>query len=263
MTENTKPAVLITGGNTGIGLAIAKAYSMQNYTVAVTTCPGSENPDELSNQFTNENLELPLVLQSGFLNDDDITSQMEIIREKIGTIDVLISAAKKDFPVTSLDDYLEEEFLNSIESCSWPIVNYPRLMKKILGRYPGYVIGISSGAIDTVIPGYDFNAANQHLMEIMVRYLNHHFYPEGIIFNIVRTPPILSGSGQDKSDTELSRHLEDYDRYGPSLSPDEFAKTLIMLTSGMMDSIRGQTINADRGFSFAAGMFGLYNVKLS
>ena len=113
------------------------------------------------------------------------------------------------------------------------------------------------------MPNYDFLAANKHIMEILVRYLNHHFYSQGTIFNIIRTQPNLAGALATGQDQNIAINLEKYDLEALSLSPDEFAKTVVMLTSGLMDSVRGQTINADRGFSFAAGIFGLYNVNLS
>ena len=263
MTENNKPAVLVTGGTSGIGLAIAKAYAIQNYDVVVTCNQENKNEDKLSKLFSGENLILPLIVKSDVSVDNDVIDLMEIIKANTGEIDVFISCANNECPVRSIDDYIEEDFLNSLDSSTWPLVNIPKQMKKILGRYPRYVIGLSSDVTDRFMPDYDFLAANKHIMEILVRYLNHHFYSEGTIFNIIRTQPILAGVLTADQNRNIAGNPEKYDLEALALTPDEFAKTVVMLTSGLMDSIRGQTINADRGFSFAAGIFGLYNVNLS
>ena len=138
MTENKKPTVLVTGGTCGIGMAIAKAYARQNYDVVVTC--NQENNDEnvFSGIFSGENLTSPLVVKSDVSVNSDVIELMEIIKEKTGEIDVFVSCVNNECPVHSIDDYIEEDFLNSLESSSWPLINYPIHMKKYLGRYPRY-----------------------------------------------------------------------------------------------------------------------------
>ena len=83
----TKLKVLITGGSSGIGLALAKKFAENENTVIIT----GRNLSKLE-KITTENPSLHAI-QSDVTSDEDVNSLAATMREKFGGIDVLINNA--------------------------------------------------------------------------------------------------------------------------------------------------------------------------
>lgn len=256
--NHTKKNVLITGATKGLGLAIALQFAREGYQPIITYAWGSVPEEEVLEEFSKNGLPLPLLIQADVINEEDTANLFENIKEKLGKIDVFISGVSFSNVIRGLEDYSEKALLKSIEYSSWPMVEYTRQMKQVLGSYPKYVIGLSSRGPDNFQTNYDFAAITKALMETMVKYLNYHFYDQGVIFNVVRTRAFRTDNVLSTFGAEWCDFIEKFDAPHTQVSMEEMAKTVFMLCSGLMDGIRGQTIMVDKGYAFADTLQRLY-----
>jgi len=257
--KQTTPTVLITGGTKGIGLAIGKSFAAAGYHCILTYAWGSVSEEDILAEFSAANLPAPSLKQADVSSPEDSDELFQQIAQEGRQVDVFISNVSFCNLVNSIDDYSEKGLLKSMEYSTWPLIDYPARMKKALGAYPRYNIALSSDGVDHAFTRYDFVAASKSMMEVLVRYLNYRFFDQGVIFNVVRTRPLLTDSLLSTMGAAFADFLQQHDIAGTQTEPEEVANAILMLCSGWMDGIRGQTITVDNGFSFADGLVGLYN----
>lgn len=256
--NNNKRVILITGGTKGIGLATALKFAEEGDQCVLTYGWGSIEEEDIISLFASKNLTLPYVRQASVISKVATEELLKAIFEKFGTIDVFVSNVAFSSLIRGLDDYSEKALLKSIEYSSWPMIEYTQQIKKIIGSYPNYIIGLSSHGPDSFLTNYDFAAITKSLMEVFVRYLNYHFFDEPVIFNIVKTRPIITDSLLSTFGNEWEQFISKFDISGTEVSAEEIANVICMLCSGLMDGIRGQTITADKGYGFADGLQRIY-----
>lgn len=255
---NNKRVVLITGGTKGIGKEIAFKFAEHGDQCIITYGWGSIEEEDLINEFKERNLPLPFLKQADVINNEDTIELLTEINERFGRLDVFISNVSFANLVKSIDDYSEAALLKSIEYSCWPMIEYTRQMKTVFGVYPKYVIGLSSHGPDRYHKNYDFAAATKALNEVLVKYLNYHFYDENVIFNILRTRPLVTDLLLSTIGKDWPKFIAKYDIPGTHIELEEFANVAYMMCSGLMDAIRGQTVIADRGYDFAEGLQRMY-----
>ncbi|MGZ4053865.1 MAG: SDR family oxidoreductase [Bacteroidia bacterium] len=255
---NKQRVVLITGGTKGIGKEIAFKFAEHGDQCVITYGWGSIEEEDIINEFRERNLPLPYLKQADVINNEDTIDLLTEIKNRFGRLDIFISNVSFANLVKSMDDYNEGSLLKSIEYSCWPMVEYTRQMKNVLGAYPKYVIGLSSHGPDRFHKNYDFAAATKAVNEVLVKYLNYHFYDEDVIFNILRTRPVITDSLLSTLGNEWTEFIAKYDIPGTHIELEEFARVAYMMCTGLMDGIRGQTITADRGYDFAEGLQRLY-----
>ena len=105
-------AALITGGSSGIGLAIARALGQEDYAVTIS----ARRPDKLeaaAQQLRDEGIDAQAVA-ANMAEEDDIKALVEAHHERLGRLDVLINnagigigAAVADMPTKKLDLQLD------------------------------------------------------------------------------------------------------------------------------------------------------------
>ena len=258
MSNINQRVVLVTGGTKGIGKERALKFAEHGDQIVITYGWGSVEEEDIIAAFTSRNLPAPFLKQADVINNEDTIELLTEIKNKFGRLDVFISNVSFTTLVKSIDDYKEANLLKSIEYSCWPMIEYTRQMKAVFGVYPKYVIGLSSHGPDRFHKNYDFAAATKALNEVLIKYLNYHFYDENVIFNILRTRPVITDSLLSTLGNEWVNFIAKYDIPGTHIELEEVAKVTYMMCSGLMDAIRGQTITADRGYDFAEGLQRLY-----
>ncbi len=258
LDTNKDRVVLVTGGTKGIGKEIALKFAEHGNKVIITYGWGSIEEEDVIKDFTSRGLPAPFLKQSDVINNDDTTELLTEIKERFGRLDVFISNVSFTTLVKGIEDYNEAYLLKSIEYSCWPMIEYTRQMKTIFGVYPKYVLALSSHGPDRFHKNYDFAAATKALNEVLVKYLNYHFYNDEVIFNILRTRPVITDSLLSTLGNEWVEFIKKYDIPGTHIELEEVARVAFMMCSGLMDGIRGQTITADRGYDFAEGLQRMY-----
>src|SRR5690606_23507109 len=134
--------------------------------------------------------------------------------------------------VSSIDDYDRRGLLQSIDATAWPIVGYTRAIHAHFGRYPRYVIGMSSTGPDSFSVGYDFVAASKSVLETLCRYLSYRLSDHDVRINVIRSRSIRTAMFDATFGSEFSEFAARFSKPEHFLTPEEVADVATALASG-------------------------------
>jgi 3-oxoacyl-[acyl-carrier protein] reductase len=227
--------VLVTGGNRGIGLAIAKAFAEQGDLVAVTHRSGADDlPDNL------------LPVRCDVTQPDEVDAAFTTIEEKHGPVQVLISNAG----IT--DDTLllrmsEEQFGRVIDAnltAAYRVAK--RASRNMLKARAGRMVFISSVVAATGLPGQVNYAASKAGLIGLTRSIARELGSRGITANVVLPGYV---------DTDMTRALPagrhemmiQQIPLGRYAQPEEIAAAVLFLGSDAASYVTGAVIAVDGG----------------
>ena len=231
-------SVLITGGNRGIGLAIARAFAAAGDQVAVTYRSG-EPPEELAELGV-------LAVRCDITDTEQVEQAYKEIEEKHGTVEVLVANAgiTRDQLLMRMS---EEDFTAVLDT---NLVGTYRVVKRanrgMLRAKKGRVVLISSVVGLLGSAGQANYAASKAGLVGFARSLARELGSRNITFNVV-APGFV--------DTDMTRALTDEQRteivsqvpMGRYGQPDEIAATVRFLASDDASYITGAVIPVDGG----------------
>jgi NAD(P)-dependent dehydrogenase (short-subunit alcohol dehydrogenase family) len=250
--------VLLAGGTMGIGLETALDFGRRGGQCAITYMHGAAGEDEIHQRFVSEGASKPLIIRADPGNADDTGTLMQGLRERWKQVDVFVSNVSAEFVVNELEDYSFEALSKAIQFNAWPMFAYTRRIREIFGRYPRYVVGMSSPGPDSYYKGYDFTAGSNAVLETMCRYMSYRLYDEDIRINVVRSLPVRTTGLRDTFGDfdEFARRFVREEHY---IDAKEVSNCVVALCSGLLDGMRGQVITVDRGTSFFDNLMHLYD----
>lgn len=254
-------AVLITGGTMGIGLATGLAFARQGAQCYLTHKWGTADEDEVRERFCREDLPLPVIVQADVSRDEDTNALLEEIRSRHQSVEAFISNVSVALVVKDLADYEKRSLFKSIEYSAWPMFEYTRRIRETFGRYPRYVVGLSSGGPDHYYENYDFVAASKAVMETLCRYMNYRLYDEDIRINVVRSRLVRTESLRATFGQDFEAFAERFNMKRQFIEPEEVANAILALCSGWMDGVSGQVLMVDRGTTFFDNLMRLYHER--
>ena len=261
MNDLRGKCVLITGGTMGIGLATGLAFARQGARVTLTHKWGSADEDLIRSRFAREGFEWPQIIAADASREEDTEALLSELHRKFDAVDVFVSNVSMALVVKSLDDYTKRSLFKSIEYSAWPFFDYTRRIRAVFGRYPRYVVGLSSGGPDHFHANYDFVAASKALMEVMCRYMNYRLFAEDIRVNVVRARAVRTESLRATFGPEFEDFLDRANMARDFMEPEEVASAILALCSGLMDGVSGQVLMIDRGGTFRDNLMRLYNER--
>lgn len=230
---STPRTVLVTGGNRGIGKAIAEEFIAAGHKVAVTVRNGEGPAGSLS-------------VKADVTDAASLDAAFAEIEEKLGPVEVLVANAgiTKDTLLMRMTDEDFEDVLNTNLTGSFRVLKRATkgMMKAKFGRviFIGSVVGLlgSAGQVN-------YSAAKSGLVG-MARSLTRELGGRGITANVV-APGFI--------DTDMTSALSDelQDQYkakipaGRFASAQEVAKVVLWLSSDDAAYISGAVIPVDGG----------------
>jgi NAD(P)-dependent dehydrogenase (short-subunit alcohol dehydrogenase family) len=248
LNDFSKMEVLVTGGTRGIGLATAVAFAKQGARCTITYSWGSAEDESVLKAFEGC-AHQPRLIQADVSSEEETTKLLEEIAKDTDGIDILISSVAMSTSAMGIDDYNLRALQKSLQYTAWPMVDYVRRIKARFCRPPRYVLGYSCPGPDFYFVNYDMVAACKAVMETWARYLTYRLTDDDCCVNVIRTEWV---------DTESLHGIlgeggfEFAENYFPEsiLPPEAVANASLALCSGLMDAVRGQVINIDRGSRF-------------
>jgi 3-oxoacyl-[acyl-carrier protein] reductase len=230
---STPRTVLVTGGNRGIGKAIAAEFIAAGHRVAVTVRNGEGPAGSLS-------------VKADVTDAASLDAAFAEIEEKLGPVEVLVANAgiTKDTLLMRMSDEDFEDVLNTNLTGSFRVLKRATkgMLKAKFGRviFIGSVVGLlgSAGQVN-------YSAAKSGLVG-MARSLTRELGGRGITANVV-APGFI--------DTDMTSALSDelQDQYkakipaGRFASASEVAKVVLWLSSDDAAYISGAVIPVDGG----------------
>src|SRR5262245_5232872 len=261
MNDLRGKAVLITGGTMGIGLATGLAFAREGAVCTLTYKWGSAEKEAIFAKFREEDLPAPNIIEADVSRGEDTDALLQQLSQRHDHIEAFVSNVSVGLVVQKLEDYDLRSLFRSIDYSTWPMFEYPRKIKQVFGRYPRYIVGLSSGGPDHFYKNYDFVAASKAVMETLCRYMNYRLFDEDVRINVVRSRLVRTESLRATFGSDFEEFAERFNMKRQFISCEEVANAILALCSGLMDGVSGQVLMVDRGTSFFDNLMRLYNER--
>jgi 3-oxoacyl-[acyl-carrier protein] reductase len=229
-------SVLITGGNRGIGLAIAKAFLANGDKVAVTYRTETELPEGI------------LGVQADVTDTESIDLAFKQVEAAHGPVEVLIPNAgiTKD---TLLMRMTEDDFTSVLDTNltgAFRVVQ--RATKGMMKLRKGRIVLISSPSGVIGVPGQVNYSASKAGMIGLARSITRELGSRGITANLVMPGVVLTDMFNDVSEDVKKKYLGDIPA-ARFAEPSEIANVVRWLASDEASYISGAVIPVDGGAS--------------
>jgi NAD(P)-dependent dehydrogenase (short-subunit alcohol dehydrogenase family) len=238
---------VITGGNSGIGLATAKLYHEQGANVVITARSDksfTKAQSEYGNQFE--------IIKADVTNLDELRGLAEKVKDKYGKIDILFANAGVAYfaPLSEVtNDFFDSQFNTNVKGLLFTIQQFAPLLNK-----GGSVILTTSGANTKGMPGSSVYAATKAAVRSMARTLSAELISQGIRVNALSPgpveTPIFGKTGMSEEELKgMAEQMQSATPIGRFGQPDEIANAALFLGSDDSSFVVGSELVADGGFS--------------
>lgn len=243
--ENKRIAI-ITGGGSGIGLAIAEKFTAEGIRTIIV------GRDEKKLNTAKEQLGKNCFAMSCDLSNlSSIPSFIEKIVAEFGQIDILVNNAginmKKDFTEVTDEDFqsIITTNLSSVFSISREVV------KQMLKQEKGSIINISSMAAQYGLPRVIAYSASKTAIDGMTRAMAVELSPKGIRVNAIAPGFIKTAMTAKALDSDAERKAKVFDRtpMGIMGEPADIGEAALFLAGDASKYITGVVLPVDGGNS--------------
>ena len=238
---------VVTGGNSGIGLATAREFKQEGAKVVITG-RDQQTLDDAKQELGQD----VLAVRSDTSRLADIDKLFAVVREKLGKIDVLFinAGVGKFVPLESVT----EEFFDSIMDINFKGAYFT--IQKALPLLNDNASIVLNASINAYIgmPNTSVYAASKAALITLARTLSAELVDRGIRVNVVSPGPVATpifgklGIAADALD-EVVKNVQTQvpmKRFG---RPEEIAKAVLFLASDDASFLLGTEIVADGGMS--------------
>lgn len=229
----TARTVLVTGGNRGIGYAIAEEFVREGHRVAVTARSGKGPQGTLS-------------VVADVTDGESLDAAIKEVEEKLGPIEVLVANAgiTKDTLLLRMSDEEFESVVNTNLNGVFRVLK--RVTKSMLKQKYGRVILIGSVVGLLGSAGQVNYAATKSALVGIARSVTRELGSRNITANVV-APGFIDTDMTAELSEELAQSYRDKIPAGRFASPDEVAKVVRWLASDEASYISGAVIPVDGG----------------
>jgi NAD(P)-dependent dehydrogenase (short-subunit alcohol dehydrogenase family) len=242
----TGKLALITGGGTGIGLAMAKAFSEQEAKVIITGRRENVLKDAASSIGKNADY-----ITCDLTKYAEIPGLIENVESRFGAVDILVNNAgihiKKEF-----FDYTDDDFEQILKTNQKAVFSLSReCAKRMAARKKGCILLISSMASRYGIPKVIGYTASKSAIEGMTRAMAVELSPLGIRINCIAPGFIVTDMSGKALDNDPERKSKVLSRtpLGKLGLPEDVANAAVFLCSDAAKYITGVILPVDGGNS--------------
>ena len=231
---------LVTGGSRGIGLAIARAFTAEGATVAITYHPSESSPQQLK-----EDGAIDWFAPMEAANPESVREACASVIERYGRVDILVTNAGYA-EISSVMDLTIEQFdrMTAVHLRA-PFLCVQAVLPGMIERQQGKIITIGSQIAYIGAVGLAHYTAAKAGVIGFTRSLAREVIGDGINVNCIAPGAIATGilPSTPEEDAEILRGIP-AGRFG---TPDEIAPTAVLLASRDGDFYVGQVLSPNGG----------------
>lgn len=240
---------LITGGDSGIGAAVAIAYAREGADVAIAYLPAeAEDARKVIGVIEAEG-RVGIGLAGDLLDADYRNSLADEAAEKLGGLDILVNNAGKQIAIENLEDLDDEQVLQTFQVNILAMFTVTRAALKHLPAGSSIINTTSVQAYDPSPTLLDY-ASTKAAINAFTKGLGVQLAPRGIRVNAVAPGPIWTplqvSDGQPKDALPKFGHNVPLGRAG---QPVGLAPAYVFLASAESSYVIGETLNVNGGKS--------------
>lgn len=252
MSENFPSRVLVTGGASGIGLAIARRVAERGAALVLMDRDG-RGLEAVRANLSDGGVDISTVAVDLTRADD-----LEAALAAAGDIDGLVNCAGI-YPVTPILDLDVEEWDRVLSlNLRAPFLLARGVARRLIAaRRPGAFVNISSTASVLARPGiahYAASKAAQLTRVLAVELAPHDVRVNAVLPGVIGTETVTASLTTPASEAEMAAKMARIPM-GRLGAPEEIAELAIFLLSGRSSYVTGGLFTADGGFSLGIARY--------
>ncbi len=238
---------LVTGGDSGIGAAVAIAYAREGADVAISYLPEEEEDAQRIIGLIEAAGRTAVALPGDITSKEWCEELVAKAVEGLGGLDIVVNNAGKQQNVDSITDIEDEEFDETFKTNVYATFRITKAAVPHLA--PGSTI-INTTSIQAYAPSPHLvhYAATKATVNNLAKGLAAQLAPKGIRVNAVAPGPIWTplqpAGGQKPEDLPSAGEQTYLGRWG---QPAELAPAYVFLASGESSYVVGETLHVDGG----------------
>jgi NAD(P)-dependent dehydrogenase (short-subunit alcohol dehydrogenase family) len=223
---------LVTGGDSGIGRAVAVLYAREGADVAITALPAEQHDADETRHAIEAEGRRCLILSGDITRPDACRDFVERTIHELGRLDILVSNAAHQNRKRSLEEVDEEEWDRTFQT---NVHAYYRLVKAALPHLHAGASIIATGSIvgiqgSSELPDY---SATKGAIHTLTKTLAQNLITRGIRVNCVAPGPVWTPlNAADEGQTP--EQVAEFGRKTPlerPAQPEEIAPAYVFLAS--------------------------------
>ncbi|MEB3310249.1 MAG: SDR family oxidoreductase [Snowella sp.] len=236
---------LITGGDSGIGRAVAIAFAKEGADVAIVYL--KEHKDAQETQHLVEQYGKKALAIAGDITDENFCQQaVEQTVETFGKLDILVNNAAEQHPQKSIEDISKEQLERTFQTNIFSMFYLTKAAMKHL--HPGSaIINTTSVTAYKGSPQLLDYSSTKGAIVAFTRSLSQNLVPQGIRVNAVAPGPIWTPLIPS---TFPEEKIEKFGAQVPMAragQPEEVAPSYVFLASDDASYLSGQVIHVNGG----------------
>lgn len=246
MSKLTNKVAVITGGNSGMGLATARLFVKEGAKVIVT----ARNEDRL-NDSANLQDEGIRVIKADVQKKEDLKNLFKVVADEYGQVDIVFANAGigKVRPLEHVDDeHIDYIFDTNVKG----VINTVQSALPYFNGDGGKVILNTSVSNVKGMPGLSVYAATKAAVRSLARTFSAELFPRGIRVNAIspgpiETPIFTKMDLTEEQQQEFAQNVVQSIPMGRPGKSEEIASAVLFLASDDSSYITGTELAVDGG----------------
>ncbi|MEE9400055.1 MAG: glucose 1-dehydrogenase [Dehalococcoidales bacterium] len=242
---------IVTGGNQGIGFAIARGLAAAGATVVIANRRAAEG-QSATESLKKEGLSV-VAIPTDVSNKSSVTTLISKVVSDFGKIDILVNNAAVILR-KPIEEITEEDWDNIMATNLKGLFFCCQLVgREMIGRKKGKIINISSVLSQIVQPGRGVYATAKAGVSHLTRALALEWGKYNITVNAIGPGLTITDINKkyfEEHPEDLKRTIESIPR-GREGYPSDYAGAAVFLASDASDFVTGQTLLVDGGMALA------------